>query len=173
MDQLHTPTAPKEAHRSTRRTFHITAIYGLWAVITGTLGISSIIYLLLPPRMRRQGEWTEAGDISQLATNTPVEVTFRRTRVDGWRVTSEKSTAWVIKNSSNQVTAFSPACTHLGCSYHWYQAQNEFVCPCHNSLFSIDGKVLDGPAPRGLDRFQTKLQGDKLLLGPIQPGQNA
>ena len=29
--------------------------------------------------------------------DVPLEVAFRRNRVDGWRVVSEKSTAWVVK----------------------------------------------------------------------------
>ena len=165
--------APQETPGTTRRNFYIAAIYGLQALIAAALGIPAIIYLLVPPRMRRQSEWAEAGDVSQLALHTPVEMTFRRNRIDGWKVTSEKSTAWVVKNSGNQVTAFVPQCTHLGCAYHWDQTQNEFVCPCHNSLFSIDGRVLGGPAPRSLDRYQTRIEGSKLLLGPIAPGQNS
>ena len=105
----------------------------------------------------------------------PVEVTFRRNRVDGWKVTSEKSTAWLVKFPNNQVVAYSPECTHLGCPYHWEQNRNEFVCPCHNSIFAIDGKVEGGPAPRPLDRYQTKIDGNKLLIGPLQStsGQTA
>ena len=175
MDDLRTAAAPQETPGTTRRTFYVAAIYGLQALIAAALGIPAIIYLLVPPRMRQRSEWTEAGDIGQLSLRTPVEVTFRRNRVDGWKVTSEKSTAWVVKTADNQVLAFAPQCTHLGCAYHWDQAQNEFVCPCHNSLFSIAGKVLGGPAPRPLDRYQTKIQGNKLLLGSIEqaPGQNS
>jgi menaquinol-cytochrome c reductase iron-sulfur subunit len=126
-----------------------------------------LIYLLVPPKLRRQSEWVDAGDITQLAPNNPVEMTFRRNRVDGWKVTSEKSTAWVVKFANNQVVAYAPQCTHLGCAYHWDQGKTEFVCPCHNSIFSIDGKVQDGPAPRPLDRFQTKIEGKQLLVGPL------
>jgi menaquinol-cytochrome c reductase iron-sulfur subunit len=35
-------------------------------------------------------------------------------------------------------------------------------------VFSVDGKVQEGPAPRPLDRYQTKIEGTKLLLGPVQ-----
>jgi menaquinol-cytochrome c reductase iron-sulfur subunit len=175
MDQMRTEADHQETPSTTRRTFYIAAIYGLGSLIAAALGVPAIIYLLVPPRMRKQSEWAEAGDIGQLNLRTPVELTFRRNRVDGWKVTSEQSTAWVVRNASNQVLAFAPQCTHLGCAYHWDQTHNEFVCPCHNSLFSIDGKVLGGPAPRPLDRYETKIEGNKLLLGPIQqaPGQSA
>lgn len=175
MDDFRTAAAPHDPPGTTRRNFYTAAIYGLQALIASALGLPALIYLLVPPRMRRQSEWADAGDVSQLAPRMPVEMTFRRIRVDGWKVTSEKSTAWVVKNSGGQIWAFAPQCTHLGCAYHWDQARNEFVCPCHNSLFSIDGKVLGGPAPRPLDRYQTKIQGNQLLLGPIAPapGQNA
>jgi len=42
------------------------------------------------------------------------------------------------------------------------------LCPCHNSTFSIEGEVLTGPSPRALDRYETKIQGEKLLLGAVQ-----
>lgn len=153
---------------TTRRGFYVVAIYGLWAIITAALGLPALIYLLVPPRVRRQSQWVDAGDISQLATSMPVEMSFRRNRVDGWKVTSEKTTAWVVKMPDSQIVAYSPSCTHLGCAYHWEQGKNEFVCPCHNSVFALDGKVVDGPAPRPLDRFVTKIYGKQLLLGPVR-----
>jgi menaquinol-cytochrome c reductase iron-sulfur subunit len=152
----------------TRRTFYIAAIYGIWGIISAALTIPAIMYLLVPPKMRKQSAWIEAGDLSQVPTGTPVEMRFRRMRVDGWKVSGEQDTAWVLKAGKNQVVAFGPQCTHLGCAYHWDTAKNEFVCPCHNSLFSIDGRVLGGPAPRPFDRYETKIEGDKLMLGPLR-----
>jgi menaquinol-cytochrome c reductase iron-sulfur subunit len=63
------------------------------------------------------------------------------------------------------VIAFAPQCTHLGCAYHWDEKANNFLCPCHTSTFSIDGKVLTGPAPRPLDRLVTKIDQGKILIG--------
>jgi menaquinol-cytochrome c reductase iron-sulfur subunit len=162
---------PADSPGTTRRGFYAAAIYGLWAIITAALGLPALMYLLVPPRLRRQNDWVEAGDISQLEPGTPVEMTFRRNRIDGWKVTSEKSTAWVVKLSKDQVVAYAPQCTHLGCAYHWDQEKDQFVCPCHNSLFSVEGKVLDGPAPRPLDRYQTRLQGNELMLGPLRQSE--
>lgn len=156
-----------------RRRFHLTAIYGLWALISAALAAPAAIYLLFPPRAKKTEEWVDAGDISHLVPNAPEEVVFRRTRIDGWKITSEKSTAWVLKAADQNVVAFSPQCTHLGCAYHWDERNKEFLCPCHTSTFGLDGRVLTGPAPRALDRYDVKLQGTKLLLGSVKTSESA
>jgi menaquinol-cytochrome c reductase iron-sulfur subunit len=157
-----------------RRRFYIGAIYGIWAAIAAALGIPALIYLFLPPRVRQEKQWIDAGDVSQLTPDSPVEMSFRRNRIDGWKVISEKSTAWVVKRPDSSITAFGPQCTHLGCAYHWEESKNEFICPCHNSIFAVDGQVISGPAPRPLDRYESKVEGTHLLLGRLEkPEQKA
>src|ERR1035437_4481842 len=160
--------SPIESEGTSRRNFYVVAIYGLWGAISAALGLPAMAYLLFPPKAKKGEEWIEVGDVGRIAPNSPVALTFRRPRVDGRKVISEKSTAWVVKTADSQVTAFGPQCTHLGCAYHWEDAKGHFLCPCHTSLFSIDGKVAAGPAPRPLDRYQTKLNGSKLLLSKLQ-----
>jgi len=133
-----------------------------------TLAIPAAIYLLWPPRLGKEQNWTEAGAMRDLKLGTPSQLTFRKNRLDGWKMTSEKSTAWVVKKAGNEIVAFAPQCPHLGCAYHWVAKQNEFLCPCHASTFSIEGHVLSGPAPRALDRFEVKLEGNKILLGSVR-----
>lgn len=157
---------------SERRAFFLTMIYGLWAAIGTALSIPAAIYLLFPPRLRRENEWTEAGDVAKMVPSSPVEMVFRRTRIDGWRIFSEKSTAWAVKLGNGEVIAFAPQCTHLGCAYHWEDSKKQFLCPCHTSVFSIDGKVISGPAPRPLDRFEAKVQNNKLMLGEIRESKD-
>ena len=157
----------------TRRAFFLTAIYGLWGLITAALGIPAAIYLLVPPKTRKSGEWAEAGDAVNLEPGVPEELTYRRNRVDGWKVTSEKTTAWVVKTSADSLVAFDPQCTHLGCAYHWNESLHYFLCPCHTSTFALDGKVLSGPAPRPLDRLQVKVDNGKILIGPVEKSGGA
>jgi menaquinol-cytochrome c reductase iron-sulfur subunit len=154
-----------------RRNFYVGAIYGLGAAIAAALGLPAAIYLLFPPKVRVADQWVEIGDVTTLAADSPTEMAFRSNRVDGWKVTSEKTTAWVVKQADNSVVAFGPQCTHLGCAYHWDEGKTEFICPCHNSLFSIDGKVTAGPAPRPLDRYETRVNGKKLLIGRLIPSE--
>jgi len=54
--------------------------------------------------------------------------------------------------------ALSLRCTHLGCSINWEESKKSFVCPCHSSAFSIDGDVLNPPAPKALDYFPVKIE---------------
>jgi len=156
-----------QAEETTRRQFYLTFIYALWSLMAAALALPALVYLFLPPKVRRGDEWVDAGDITRLQAKIPVELAFRKNRVDGWKVTSEKQTAWVVKLSDRKIVAFGPQCTHLGCAYHWDETSAEFICPCHSSVFSVEGAVISGPAPRPLDRYETRMENGKLLLGAL------
>ncbi len=168
LPEYHKEMAGLAAPEVSRRSFYVGAIYALWGLIAAALGAPALFYLFLPPKPAKEEEWVEVGDVNQLASGTPLEMAFRRNRVDGWKIISEKSTAWVLKQADNSVVAFGPQCTHLGCAYHWEQSRNQFVCPCHNSLFAVDGHVTAGPAPRPLDRYDVRVEGRKFLLGRLR-----
>ena len=136
----------------------------------------AVAYLLLKPKSSGNGDLVEIADLKDLSVGTPQEIVYYRTRIDGWKRSREKATAWVVKTSEKSANAFSPQCPHLGCIYHWDEeranvkgsevdSQAAFVCPCHNSTFSTEGKVTGGPAPRGLDRYVSHVDGSKLLVG--------
>ncbi len=50
--------------------------------------------------------------------------------------------------------AIYKVCTHLGCIYAWVDANDRFECPCHGSKYRLDGRRIEAPAPRSLDRFK-------------------
>jgi menaquinol-cytochrome c reductase iron-sulfur subunit len=149
----------------TRRSFHTAIISGLGAVMGVALGVPTALYLLVTRNSKSKGTFVEAANLTQLQVGKPQEVTFERTRVDGWRTFQEKVIAWVVRTDDQNVVAYSPQCTHLGCAYHWEASRDQFVCPCHESRFSIDGKVLGGPASRPLDRYPVRVENSKLLIG--------
>lgn len=45
----------------------------------------------------------------------------------------------------------SGVCTHLGGILAWNDAERSWDCPLHGSRFDARGKVIEGPAVRGLD----------------------
>lgn len=52
------------------------------------------------------------------------------------------------------VAAIYKVCTHLGCIYDWNGANERYECPCHGSKYRLDGRRIEDPAPRNLDRFR-------------------
>jgi cytochrome b6-f complex iron-sulfur subunit len=67
--------------------------------------------------------------------------------------TSVPSGRFHVSNTENGVLALYGVCTHLGCLPKWATTTARFECPCHGSKFEGDGSYIEGPAPRGLDRF--------------------
>lgn len=151
---------------TTRRSFYVVMIQALGGMIGAALAIPAAAYLLFRPKAQKEAQWVQAADLAQLQIKKPEEVVFRRTRVDGWRTVNEKTTAWVVKMDDQNVVVYTPNCTHLGCAYHWDEQQKYFLCPCHTSEFSIEGKVITGPAPRPLDRYVSRVDNGKLFIGP-------
>jgi thiosulfate dehydrogenase (quinone) large subunit len=58
--------------------------------------------------------------------------------------------AWVLQLSAGQFSAFSAVCPHQQCTIGFVSPSEGFACPCHGSRFSAEGKLLQGPATRGL-----------------------
>jgi thiosulfate dehydrogenase [quinone] large subunit len=58
--------------------------------------------------------------------------------------------SWVLQLTSGTFTAFSAICPHQHCTVGFVSAADGFACPCHQSTFTSAGKLIDGPAPRGL-----------------------
>ena len=60
------------------------------------------------------------------------------------------------------VVALNSMCTHQGCTVDW--KDSEFVCPCHQSKFSAEGEVLNGPASEPLKKYEAKVEGSSVLV---------
>lgn len=75
------------------------------------------------------------------------------------------------------ITALYKVCTHLGCIYAWNPATNRFECPCHGSKYRLDGRRIQSPAPRDLDRFPLEavdvddntIASSEIVNGVVQP----
>jgi thiosulfate dehydrogenase [quinone] large subunit len=62
-----------------------------------------------------------------------------------------QSPAYVLQPKSGRFVAFSAICTHEGCTVNFDKSAEEFVCPCHGSIYNATtGAVLQGPAPSPL-----------------------
>ena len=60
----------------------------------------------------------------------------------------------------SQVQALSVVCPHAGCSVDYGASVGSFLCPCHNSRFTLEGAVENptSPSPRGLDPLEVEVR---------------
>jgi cytochrome b6-f complex iron-sulfur subunit len=63
-----------------------------------------------------------------------------------------------------KLIAVNPKCTHLGCDVKWIPTEKKYDCPCHDSEFAADGKVLKGPATKSLASYPAKIVGTQVLV---------
>lgn len=68
----------------------------------------------------------------------------------------------VVRKNETEFLALSPICTHLGCTVR--KESLFFRCPCHGSTYSLDGKVVRGPAERPLAAYMTELVDHRLII---------
>jgi menaquinol-cytochrome c reductase iron-sulfur subunit len=153
-----------EHNNPTRRTFHTRAVGFLGALMGAAMALPAAAYLLIKPKSQDTGEFIEVAELNQLIVGKPEEIIYHRTRVDGWKKMEERATTWVLRTGEHTAVAYSPACTHLGCAYHWEDESQNFLCPCHTSIFGADGAVVRGPAARPLDRYVSKVAEGRFLI---------
>ena len=70
------------------------------------------------------------------------------------------------KNADQPYVAISTRCAHLGCPVRYVTASRRFICPCHGGVYGFQGEVTGGPPVRPLDRFYTKVEAGRVLVGP-------
>jgi len=68
----------------------------------------------------------------------------------------------VLRASATQVLAYDARCPHLGCAVSG--AQQLFICPCHGSLFNLDGTVKLGPSESGLSPLPATFDGTRVVI---------
>jgi cytochrome b6-f complex iron-sulfur subunit len=70
----------------------------------------------------------------------------------------------IIRRAGGPPLAISLVCTHLGCRVHWQPKVRTFLCPCHMGIFDEQGRVLSGPPPSPLARYQVSVEDDNVFV---------
>lgn len=68
-----------------------------------------------------------------------------------------------VVNAGGHLFALSQKCPHLGCRVPFCESSGRFECPCHGSVFDLAGEYIKGPSPRGMDRYEVKVEGADLV----------
>jgi menaquinol-cytochrome c reductase iron-sulfur subunit len=116
----------------------------------------------------RSSALTPVGKLADFAVGVPQYVQVDRPIVDGWVEESAPVGVHVVRTSETDVAVFDPHCTHLGCPLAWSPGARSFVCPCHGGSFDGEGRVIGGPPPRPMIRYETQIQDGNVLIGALQ-----
>ncbi|QGJ72125.1 Rieske domain-containing protein [Planctomycetales bacterium 10988] len=95
---------------------------------------------------------------------TPRRFPIEAEKVDAWnRFDNVRIGAVYLRREGENVIAFSAVCPHAGCFVEFKEAREQYECPCHNAIFSVEGERDDpkhSVSPRNMD----KLKVDETLL---------
>lgn len=162
---MQTDPLPENIEQGTaeRRSFLKWMIGVLSAMIGLVMGIPYIRTVINSAPLRELS-YVEVGDINALSIGQPQALNFQARVTDAYLRQEVTRSVWAIKHSPDEVTILSPICTHLGCHFKWNPQTRHFECPCHGSVWTIDGKVIGGPAPRPLDTLPHKIENGKIYV---------
>lgn len=111
---------------------------------------------------RRPGEgggtvWRRIVRLDSLERGKPVKAPVIGAVEDAWVRSPDRriGSVWLIRDDERSVRVYSAVCPHLGCSID--REDERFVCKCHDSHFTEQGGVVDGPSPRGMDPLETRV----------------
>jgi menaquinol-cytochrome c reductase iron-sulfur subunit len=148
---------------STKRRTFMGVICGLIVSgIAAVLGVTIGRYAIGPALTSRdETEWTDLGPLTGIPEGKPVRRNVIISQNAGWGRFNTERLVWVIRQGET-VMIFTAVCPHLGCTVGTGAAG--FVCACHSSKWNARGERLSGPAPRGLDVLEHRIEGDIIKI---------
>ncbi len=145
-------------------------VVGAVATVIGVaIAVPAAAFLTFPTRRRTVSGGDEPEDVARLEAlpdGKPVRVTVKaRTRRDAWTAFSDVTLGgcWLVRDGDN-VRALSTVCPHAGCAVDWDESGKTFVCPCHDSRFSVAGERQSGPSPRPLDTLDVDVEEGRVAV---------
>jgi len=159
-----------------RRAFVTQVLAGSIGAVVGLVPVLSGLIFFLDPLIRgggSSGDATAGGSVQKDAEGfiklpvarsllpsdgTPQQVTVEDDLVDAWNKFPNVpiGSVWLLRSESDEVTAFSTICPHLGCAVEYRGARSDFYCPCHLSAFKLDGSKDNPIPPRDMDSLAVK-----------------
>lgn len=70
----------------------------------------------------------------------------------------------IVANTAGGYVALDSTCTHQGCTIGYSSTANNFPCPCHGSVYSVTGSVVNGPTTVALNSYVASKSGNILTI---------
>jgi menaquinol-cytochrome c reductase iron-sulfur subunit len=163
------PAGYFEGESLTRRKVFTVAGQAIGGVAGAVIILPALGFAMAPIFDRPEETWQAVGTLDEFAPDTYKAKVI--TIVEGIGEAG-KTTVYVRRGSETlgenpeDYVAISTRCAHLGCPVRFVAAAGNFICPCHGGVYGFEGEVIGGPPVRPLDRFQTRVTGDEVEIGP-------
>lgn len=157
------PTQHPAEELSSRRRLLKWLGFGLTGLAAGLCAVPILGNILSPILRWKNDEWISLGKLEKFPLHRMVLVNFDNPH----RVVSDGLTgqeAAYVRRDEDRIVVFSVHCAHLGCPVSWFPQSGLFMCPCHGGVYSSEGKNVSGPPPRGLFRYQHRVENGELKI---------
>ena len=74
----------------------------------------------------------------------------------------------IVFEAGGELHALDAKCTHEGCTVQYVPGDANIWCACHNGKFDLEGRVLSGPPPRPLTKWNAQRDADGTVT--VAPG---
>jgi menaquinol-cytochrome c reductase iron-sulfur subunit len=160
-----------EGETVTRRRFMTGSAHAAGAIAASAFALPALGFAVGPVFERHHESWQDVGPTGDFSETSYVPKTITIVAGIG---EAGKSTVYVRKRNPSidtkgpqdlEYIAISTRCMHLGCPVRFVDAAQRFICPCHGGVYDFTGQVVGGPPVRPLDRFYTRIVGDRVQIG--------
>jgi menaquinol-cytochrome c reductase iron-sulfur subunit len=140
------------------------------AVAAALFVLPVVGFLLAPARRLAEQAWVALGPVTLFPENATRLATYRNPFVEAWDGETANVPCWVRRLAGDSFQVFAINCAHLGCPVRWFPQSDLFLCPCHGGAYYADGARAAGPPPRGLFRYDIKVENQRLFVkGGMMP----
>jgi len=161
---LNSGAAPEDQQRRSFLKKAITVLVGFLVSVVPA-GVSLLSFLDPLRRKEKGGEFVKITSLEALAEDgMPRKFPVIATRHDAWTryPNAPVGAVYLRRVDSGEIEALNVVCPHAGCFVDFQPDTPAYLCPCHNSLFGLDGAITDptSPSPRGLDTMDVEIRNE-------------
>jgi len=161
------PDTSTPAKTPGRRRFITVALGGISTAIAAIIGVPLAGFFALPALKRSERRWLEVGPVSDFVEGQIQKVLAKPLVAQVWPHETPRVALYAQSHGGRKFTLYHIHCTHVGCPVRWNAQAGRFFSPCHGGVFDKDGRVLAGPPPRPLDRYEYKIEQGVLYAGRL------
>lgn len=134
----------------TRTKFLSMVAMAMGGVMTAAIMVPVVGFAVADTVKEEEWRWVDIGPFSDFPKDSTTSISMIGPAPEAQRRV-------YVRNKDDKLIVIWNRCVHLGCPVNYSKVSDTFTCPCHGGSYDGIGKVIAGPPPRPLDRFDVKV----------------